>query len=152
MAEKQRFGSLSTEDIDEIEQNKDSKNTKKVISKSVNILRSYLREKGKIEQFEDLSIDELDALLKDFYGNARTEKGEKYKLSSFRQIRYGLSKFLATKNIDIDGGEFAKSNQAFKALSVNLVKTGKGDVVHKPPIARGDLQKLYNHLIACIQY
>ena len=145
MAHNHRFGNLSMEDIDEIEKNKDSKNTKKVIKKSINILRAFLDEKGQDVNFEDLSNNDLDLVLKDFFANARTEKGDMYKLSSFRQIKYGIGKFLSTKNIDIDGSEFSKSNQAFKAFSVNLIRKGKGGIEHKPPIAKGDLEKLYNH-------
>jgi hypothetical protein len=142
---KARFGSLTSDDIDIIEDNKDSENTKKVIKKSVNILRAFLAEKGQDENFEELSNEDMDVLLKDFYANARTVKGEKYKLTSFRQIKYGIGKFLMRKEIDIDSNDFSKSNTAFKALSVDLIKQGKGDVKHKPPIASGDLQKLYQH-------
>ena len=141
-----RFASLSNAEIDQIEQAKDSSNTKKVVAKSVKLLRSYLTEKGISPLFENLSNTELDSTLKEFYANARTEKGELYKVTSFKQIKYGLSKYLkTTSNVDINGPGFSKSNDTFKALQVDLTRKGKGGVEHKPPISGGDIQRLYGH-------
>jgi hypothetical protein len=92
-----------------------------------------------------LTNDDLDHQLKEFYANARTEKGELYKLSSFQQIRYGLSKHLKENDIDIDGPDFNRSNETFKAVKVDLIRKGKGEVDHYPPIEKGDLRKLYEH-------
>jgi hypothetical protein len=41
----QRFGSLGQEEIANIEKQKDSANSKKAITKSVRVLRAYLKER-----------------------------------------------------------------------------------------------------------
>ena len=138
-----RFATLSSEDIDLIELQKDSKNTQKVINKSVNVLRLFLTEKGADANFENSEIAQLDETLRDFYANARTEKGERYKVNSYVQIRYGISKFLKKKDIDINTPAFARSNETFKAVKVDLARKGKGGVLHKPCISKEDLTKLY---------
>lgn len=140
-----RFGSFSTDDIEEIEQKTDKENTKKVIKKSVNALRAFLFEKNLNTDFESLSKTDLDQTLKSFYANARTEKGEFYKLSSFNQLKYGLTKHLKSKDIDITGDDFKKSTETFKAMKKDLMRRGKGSVNHRNPISKGDLQKLYDH-------
>ena len=108
-----RFGNLSNLDIEEIEGKVDKESTKRVLERSVRIFRAFLREKRRDESFESLSSEELDDELKSFYANARTEKGEFYKLSSFSQIRYGLTKHLAGKDINLNSEVFQKSNDMF---------------------------------------
>ena len=102
----------------------------------MNVFWFSLSEKGKPEHFEEFSTENLDEALKRFYANARTEKGEMYKVSSFGQIRYGITRYLKDKHqIDISGEEFQKSNKTFKAVK-DLMSRGKGKVDHRPSIAQ----------------
>jgi hypothetical protein len=83
--------------------------------------------------------------LKLFWANVRTAAGEQYKKSSLQLIKYGLTKYFKQQsNINIGSPEFDSSNVAYKAVVVDLVKKGLGEVTHKPPIAPEDLQLLYN--------
>ena len=131
-----RFGNLSTLEIEEIESKKDKENTKKCISKSVRALRAFLTEKGMDPEFESLNTVDLDDTLKLFYANARTEKGELYKISSFNQLRYGIMKHMFSKDVDINSEEFRKSNETFKAMKKELMRQGKGSVEHRKPISK----------------
>ena len=141
-----RFASLSTAEIEEIEQKKNKENTKKVIKKAVKVFRSFLSEKNMPVEFEEYSTPDLDEALKSFYANARTEKGELYKVTSFNQIKYGITKYLKeTHHIDISGEDFEKSQTTFLAVKKDLVVKGKGKVEHRPPVSKGDLQLLYDH-------
>ena len=140
-----RFGTLSFDEIAEIEKKKDTENTKKVITKSVKALRSFLHERGSNTDFESFPVNDLDDTLKQFYANARTEKGEYYKVTSYNQLRFGVMRYLKEKDIDINGEAFKKSNETFKAVKKDLVRRGKGSVEHRNPISKGDLEKLYSH-------
>ena len=112
-----RFGNLNDDDIEEIIKNKDKKNTKKVVEKSVQVLRSYLQEKNMPDDFENLPEDELDNVLMEFYANARTKSGAFYKINSMDNLRYGISKYLKdSKSIDINSEAFSSSNESFKAV------------------------------------
>ena len=75
-------------------------------------------------------------------------KGEHYKLTSFRQLRYELLTFLKDVDVDLDSDDFKKSNETFTCMKKELVRQGKGSVDHKTPIPKTDLQKLYQHSVA----
>ena len=113
--DQKRFASLTAEEIAGIGSNKDSDSTKKAVEKSVRALRSFLTETGKDPGFEQYEIGALDAALELFFGNARTVKGELYKVSSFNQLRYGIHKhILEKKNVDINSNtNFKKSRDTF---------------------------------------
>ena len=146
--EKTRFADLTSDEIRVIESNQDSSATKKVIQKAVNAFRSYLTEKKLDIAFEGYETGDLDSALKAFYANARTVKGELYKLSSYTQLKYGLTKYLLSKDVDISSELFHKSNETFKAMRKELTRNGKGDVKHRNPISEVDLAKLYDHKLA----
>ena len=151
-----RFGELNEEGLDILIDNKDSKNTKSVIRKSVNIFREYLIETGKDPQFEDYESENLAQELSKFWGNARQKNGERYKTKSMQNIRYGIKRYmLDNKSIDIvKDVEFKRSNSGYKAVSVDLKKRGLGDTVHKDIITEDDMKKLYalnpDHVAFCI--
>jgi len=144
-----RFANLSELEIDELEQNKDAESTKKVVEKSVRTFRAFLAEKNESINFEDYNLVELKKALRLFYANARTKKGELYKVTSIVQLRYGLSKFIQSQlGYDILGAGFEDVNGSFSAMRKELTRRGKGDIVHHPPISESDMKKLYEHPLA----
>lgn len=143
-----RFANLTDAEIENIEANQDSKSTKKVVEKAVRAFQAYLKEKGQDIAFESFATMDLDTALKNFYANARTIKGDLYKLSSFNQMKYGLHKYLLGKGIDTSTVAFTKSNETFKAMKKDLMRNWKGDVKHRTPISATDLKKLYQHKLA----
>lgn len=49
------------------------------------------------EDFEDLPNEQLDAILKKFYSEVRTENGELYKKSSLTSLRHGINRYLSNQ-------------------------------------------------------
>ena len=149
-----RFASLSDSDLDQILEDRDSKNTKSVIKLAVKVLNDYLIEKnGEITSVDELdlsdtSVEIVVATLKRFYGEIRKADGTLYAKKSMITLRFGLQKhFLKSRQEDIINSEhYSAANNMFKAVMVKLVKEGKGTVKHKEVILPDDLQKLYGHV------
>ena len=145
-----RFASLNDEDLLRIIDERDSKNTKNVISASKRILNEYLKEKnGTFKSIDDLSeadVKDIVATLRKFYGEVRKTDGSLYAKKSLITLRFGLQKhFMQTCKIDIiNSDDFNEANEMFKAVMVQLKNQGKGDVTHKEPITPEDLQKMYS--------
>ena len=142
-----RFGSDDPDDtISNLRSEKTVKNTKYC----VDILRQFCAAKGKSPQFEENPTMDLNFLLKEFYTNMRKHGGDYYKLGSFMTIRHAINRHLKeppyNKTFDIlKDQEFNDANLAFKGMCKRLRAVGKGKTQHKTVIAKGDVQKLYEH-------
>ncbi|XP_067658215.1 uncharacterized protein [Haliotis asinina] len=144
-----RFAELSDTEKTIILENVEAKNTKKATSTAIRVLREYLSQKGKTIEFENLTPEDLDAILSEFYLEARTEKGEKYKKSTLMAYRHGIQRYIEKTRPDIDiirGADFKTSSKTFKAMGKELKRTGFGEVNHHAPIADADLIKLYDYV------
>ena len=71
-----RFVHLSDEEKQIILDNVDAKNTKRGTATAVKCFTDYLNSRNEDIHFENLSTNELDSLLSDFYLEARNHKGE----------------------------------------------------------------------------
>lgn len=139
-----RFTSLEDNEINLLINEKDSKETKRVVSKSIKIFKDYLKYLKVDDTFENLSADDLDSKLRLFYANARQKSGDFYKLSTIHSLKYGLTKYIKAKmNFDISkDSQFKASNEAFKAVCVNLKKIGFGETTHKIAISKSDMKTM----------
>ena len=127
VVEMARFASLSDSDLDQILEDRDSKNTKSVIKLAVKVLNDYLIEKnGEITSVDELdlsdtSVDIVVATLKRFYGEIRKADGTLYAKKSMITLRFGLQKhFLKSRQEDIINSEhYSAANNMFKAVMPN---------------------------------
>ena len=140
-----RFGNASVDDINDLNDEKDSINTKRAIKQGVRIMKEYLVAKNLETDFENLPPVELDILLEHFYIDVRTKKGLLYKASAFTLIKFALNKHLMKeKNLDLQNDStFAKSNRIYLSVCTKLKKEGLAMKVHKEPINDGDMRRLY---------
>jgi hypothetical protein len=139
----ERYGSLSLQEIDDLKDFVDSKNTKIIIMKHVAHFRKYLKEKKMDENFESHEKENLCSELKLFLANARNKEGELYKLNTFNQMCFALKKHLMKEGIDWEAEEFVTLRECVKAVRKRISKSGKGTTDHKPSIEKHDLAKLY---------
>jgi len=143
-AGQKRFASLDKDEMDEIMENLDAKNTKRQTHTAVKIFREYLTEKNLPLEFEMLSDQRLDEILANFYLEIRNKSGQlhnKSTMNSYRQRHLN-------QNRDIDilkGDAFKKSIKAFKCIGKELKRVGLAAIEHYPSIADGDLQKMYSY-------
>lgn len=144
-----RFAAHSNDELEVKKRTLTNKNTIKSNTKAANAFRDYLKEKGSQITFEEFTDDGLDEELAKFYFDARSTKGDLYKVSSLENLRHGLNRYLKAppfnKNIDIVHGEsFHKSRENFKLALRELKQSGKGCVDHHPRIPDAELATVYN--------
>ena len=102
---------------------KDSKNT--VSNKNCLFhIKAFNGEKypEKDQDFDEISKEELNELLVDFYPNAREKNGGNYKKTALTSILFGLQRYFILKrgfNIIADDA-FKQCNQVFEAVVVQL--------------------------------
>ena len=137
-----RFATFSSQDIENIVQNKDSNNTKRATKVARQVFTEYLKEKKLLEPEEP---SELAKCLKSFYVEARKKDGSCYSMGTLRSLKFGLCRYYkAERGIDImNDKEFIEVGKVFSAQCVQMKKDGLAKVEHKPPISDGDMKKLY---------
>ena len=143
----QRFATLSAAEIEELIFQKDAKNTRSLIDKSVKLLKTYCADKN-VALPEDRSNVELDELLSQFYAETRKRNGDFYAKKSLQSARYGLQRhFDSARGVDIiHDPQFKHSNVVYKSMLVKLKDIGKGKVKHKKVIPPEDLHKIISSL------
>jgi len=137
-----RFATISTDDLNLLDSEKDSKPTKRTVQRSLNLFREFLGKEN--ERFEEMSKQEMAKALRLFFASVRKQDGEDLKKSSLNSLKYGLTKYI-TEHCGIDCEnckEFAQCWLTYKAKLCDLQKKGKGAVEHKQEISDVDLQKL----------
>jgi hypothetical protein len=142
-----RFVEIDEGDLEQLSENRDSKNTKASIKGSVNIFKEYCSATGSMfSDVEQLPLVGLCSKLKTFYAAVRNRKGELYSKKSMINLRYRIQKhFLKVRDIDIVNHEsFKAANTIFLSMLVKCKQEGKGVSIHKPPISVDDLKKMYD--------
>ena len=77
-----------------------------------------------------------------------------YKKSTLVAYRHGIQRHLERTRDDVNimkDTEFKKSQQAFKAMSVELKKEGLAEVEHYPSISEEHLERIYCFLTMDIE-
>ncbi|XP_069765884.1 activating transcription factor 7-interacting protein 1-like isoform X2 [Narcine bancroftii] len=138
---------VTEEDLIGLEEERNEKNTRKQTDWAVNILKQWLIEKGKDGTFETISVEELDGILREFYGTVRNHDGNTYSISSYKSIRAGLNRHLKmpphSRQICLmQDKEFTSANNVFLGVLKILRKQGKDETNHHPPINAADLRKI----------
>ena len=137
------FAEVGEGDVAKLLENKDAKNTQRVVKRSSSLFQKFI---GNDVDIALLSKAEINEKLRLFFVSIRCQNGELVKKSTLTNLRYGLSKFLKEQlEIDINvDPEFTSTKEVFKAVSTDLKKKGKRATEHKPVISQEDLLKLYD--------
>jgi hypothetical protein len=104
LAENLRFQRCTDEDIEKLLNEKDSLSTKTATQGPLMCLQQYLFATNREVDLESYCSSELQlsAMLVNFYADARKKKGEHYKLSALKSIRFGLARHSSSNHgIDI---------------------------------------------------
>eukprot|EP00057_Strongylocentrotus_purpuratus_P029733 XP_011684207.1 PREDICTED: uncharacterized protein LOC105447614 [Strongylocentrotus purpuratus] len=144
-----RFQLLDDDQMRDLIDSADSKNTKNSVKCSMKIFEDFLQViKTDLDSVNKLSNSELDNVLQKFYAGARRKNGSYYMKKSMLAIRFGLQRhFLNCNKIDIIKHEdFSNSTRVFKCFSAMLKQEGKGVVTHKPAISAEDMDKIQGSL------
>jgi hypothetical protein len=141
-----RFVSLTTYELQELLENRDSSNTIFFIGAAKCIFLDHCRAKSiNCEELIQQPKEEISCSLINFYAEIRKKDGELYSCSSLISIRFGMQRhfqLLRKFDIIIDVA-FKLSNEMFKSVMTLLKRLGKANVQHKDVITEADMEKLY---------
>ena len=118
-----RFELLDDDQLQDLIDSADSKNTKNAVKYAVRIFEGYLQIiNTDLDNVNKLPNSELDKILQKFYAGVRQKNSSLYCKKSMLSIRFGLQRhFLNAKNVDIVKHEdFAISSRVFKCFSATL--------------------------------
>jgi hypothetical protein len=148
MSGNKRFSTINEADLKILDQEKDSKNTKRVVKRGVNLFSEFLRSNN-MELSEIVeNPTELNNQLRYYYASVRQKNGEELKKKSLDSLKYGISKHLLdTYNINLKDQQFLSSNETYKSKVKQLKRSGHGSVDHKPVISDSDLEKLNDECV-----
>lgn len=144
-----RFASLTENDLQNLLDQKEATNTKRVTKTALTAFNEYLKER-RISEPQDK--ESIASVLKLFYAEARKHDGTSYSKSTLTGMRFGLNRhFKSSLDIDIiNDPAFTNANKVFAAKCVELKRLGFAKVEHTPPICEEDLQKLYESGVFCV--
>ena len=142
-----QFIDKSEDEIKQLLEGKDKKNTQKATKSALKQFREYLALK-KLPDVDAISAIDLPEILFHFYALVKPQKSEKYATQSLKCIRAALNRwFKAEKGIDIikDHG-FVRSNEIFKGVLVDARKFGRPKK-STPKITEIDLERIGEYFL-----
>lgn len=144
---KRTFVQISDNDIDDLLNNKYSQNTKRNVNGIIKILEKFLLTKWPNKLLLDLTENELNDLLAEYYPSIRKLNGDAYMKGSYESMYYSIKHFFReNKQYDLNSVNFYKSNSVFQGMMKVIKKIGKGNVNHYPLISHIDLEKVFANL------
>ena len=152
----QEFQLLNEEDLVDLLDQADSKNTKRQIKYAVSIFEEYCSTSGdEIEKLTDAELDDLltSPVTSRFYAGLVKQIRRNVQQENNANNSLGLQRYFEsrrTRKIDIvKGNDFKGSNnKVFKAFLEKLKKNGKGKVKRHPPVSVSspDMQRIQQSL------
>ncbi|XP_022806526.1 uncharacterized protein LOC111343613 [Stylophora pistillata] len=157
LAKSSRFANLSDQELNQLVEQRHSEKTKKVTNWSVSTFRAWCSEKTLQTPLEDMTIGQLDHNLRRFNAEARTQKGEPYSKSTLLGFRHGTERYLNSPAYNkgpqlASDPRFVRSNQVLGAQLVNLKRSGKENITHKPAIEEEHLKQLKASVVFSLSY
>jgi hypothetical protein len=136
-----RFASLTAAELAEIENARQSKQTKYNDVSVENMLKQYCNE-NQVELINDK--ENLDSVLSGFFASVRTKVGNYFTCGSLTNTYHSVARNILKKmDIDIrDETSFRKCHAMIKNMKAVAKKKGKGSVVHTDVIEDSDMKKL----------
>ena len=128
-AKPSRHVTLTGEELDTLEKCRFEPNTTKSTSWAVNCFRDYIQNKKQYVDFATIKKEDLNNILRDFYGSARNSKGKQYAISSYVGLRAGINRYLNDPPLSrawciMKDSEFTTSNNVFNGLVKSLRRSG----------------------------
>ena len=158
MASKERFSSVTEEELQQIKIDSRAESTVKATKFWSSLFEDYLREKYIAIDLKTCTADELAAVLKKLYVEVRKKDGSFYQRTSLRGIRAGIDRYIREppfSRTDLslfrDNSAFDEANDVLDAHLRVLKKQGELKATdHFPPISRPDLENIGEFLRSSI--
>ncbi|GFQ69972.1 TRASH domain-containing protein [Trichonephila clavata] len=113
----------------------DNAKTRQATRYGVRLFREYCVQHG-VDTINNLPPREIAAMLKGFYGQARTKDGQRFSVNSLIAIRYAISRYyrspMVHRKIDIvKDSAFNDANETFRAVLKDLERESRGTACQK---------------------
>ncbi|KAG8185761.1 hypothetical protein JTE90_000744 [Oedothorax gibbosus] len=128
----------------ELVQQPDNAKTRQATRYGVRLFREYCVQHG-VDSINSLPPRDIAAMLKGFYGQARTKDGQRFSVNSLIAIRYAISRYyrspMVHRKIDIvKDSAFSEANETFRGVLKELERESRGSMAGATSCSRGDLQ------------
>ena len=163
MSEQPRFRQIQHEEVQELINQNENKNTKKSHKVWANIFQQYLKDvketkaignllnlEGGVQSMslffilflESMTYDEVSIHLQHFFFQVKKKDGEDYKGGSLRTGINSLIAFLSSKGHDVDINQDAKLYKIIDARLKMLAKDGMDETEHATPLTEEQEKRL----------
>ena len=147
---------LDNEQLDKIEQKAQAKNTKRATEWGVKKSEKWCEKRKITVDLKTVSLSlsatDLSEILRKFFAEVKTEKGQALTPSALTGIRAAIHRHLTcaplSRNINtLQDSEFMSANKMFEAKAKLFTKENNAKPKHKSSIQSGDMQKLNRYFM-----
>ena len=145
---KKDFKDRSDQNLQELLEGKDKRNTQKATQGALSQFSQYLAAK-KLPKLQDLTVDNLPEILYNFYPSVKPLKSNNYSVQTLKCLRSGLNRYFCKEkgfNITKDS-QFVRANEMFQVVLVKSKKQGLGVKRSTPAISEIDLKRISEYFI-----
>ena len=144
MANKERFVPMSNEELNHLELSRNEQTTSRSTSWAVRCFQEYLKSTKQDVDFVTITKEELNRILREFYGSARNSQGQHYSISSYVGLRAGINCYVNDPPLSrawclMQDTEFTTSNNVFSRVIKSLRRAGHNKTEHHAVITKEDL-------------
>ena len=137
---------LNNQQLDEIEQKAQAKNTKKANEWGVKRFEKWCDKRKLSVDFKTVSPTDVSEILRKFYAEVKAEKGQALTPSALTGIRAAIHHHLTcaplSRNINIlQDSEFMSANKIFEEKAKLFTKENNAIPRHKSSLQSGDMEK-----------
>ena len=141
---------LGLEDLDKLEAKGQAENTKRATSWGIKKFEKWCDKRKLKVDFNCVTPVELNELLRKFYAEVKSEKGQPLTPSTLTGIRAAIHRQLISAPISrsmniMQDSEFLSANKMFEAKCKLYTKEMNPKPTHKSSIAAGDMLKLRDY-------
>ncbi|XP_062405125.1 uncharacterized protein LOC134095537 [Sardina pilchardus] len=139
--------------VKSISQAKLTENTLKQTRWAVRCLKDWLEQQEMKVDFANISKEQFNLILRQFYASILNSNGESYSISSYVGLRSGLLRYLNDPPLNrswniMKDPEFRSSNNVFLGLVKTMKRDAKDKISHPTSISPSDL-KIISESHAC---
>lgn len=143
---------LGQEQLNEIEQKAQAKSTKKATEWGLKKFDKWCEKRAIKVDLKTIDKKELNKILRKFYAEVKTEKGQALTPSALTGIRAAIHRHLTSaplsRNVNIlQDSDFMSANKMFEAKAKLFTKEQNVKPKHKPSIEYGDMEKLNKYFM-----
>lgn len=139
-----RHATIDPKEIEGFEMSRNEKNTVQQTKWAVNCFNNWCQEMRKTVDLNTIEQEQMNSILREFYGTVRNDKGAHYSIASYICLRSGLNRFLNDPPLSrcwclMKDSAFTTANSVFVGVVKTLKRQGHDKAAHRGSIDATDL-------------